>query len=97
MSKVADDICAEIKSQFNYAEHFKNLWIQANDEKEKVEIELSHVKCLAFEALPDVVKCGHLPLAQKIEALQTKEENPFNYSKDLISRRDFEKSHGTDA
>lgn len=32
MSKLADDLCAEVRNQCEQAEHFKNLWIQANEE-----------------------------------------------------------------
>jgi hypothetical protein len=34
MSKLADDLCAEVRRQCEQAEHFKALWMQANDELE---------------------------------------------------------------
>lgn len=35
MSRIADDLCAEVRHQCEQAEHFKGLWMQANDELER--------------------------------------------------------------
>lgn len=34
MATLADDLCAEVRRQCEQAEHFKSLWMQANDELE---------------------------------------------------------------
>lgn len=36
MSGIADDLCAEVRYQCEQAEHFKRLWMQANDELERL-------------------------------------------------------------
>lgn len=43
MSKLADELCAEIRNQCEQAEHFKRLWMQANAELEKAQEALKAV------------------------------------------------------
>ncbi len=37
MSKLIEDITREIRSQFEAADHFKNLWMSTNEELERVK------------------------------------------------------------
>ena len=37
MSKLADDLCAEVRHQCEQAEHFKGLWMESNEELEKTK------------------------------------------------------------
>jgi len=37
VSRVADDLAAEVRAQCEAAEHFKNLWLQTNEELEAVK------------------------------------------------------------
>jgi len=44
MGTLAEDLAAEVKSQVEAAEHFKNLWMQASEELERVKAELVEEK-----------------------------------------------------
>ena len=44
MSKIADDLCAEIRAQCEAAEHFKNLFLQCNIEIEDLKNQLAQAR-----------------------------------------------------
>lgn len=41
MGNLADDLCAEVRHQVEQAEHFKGLWLRANNELEQLHAELA--------------------------------------------------------
>jgi hypothetical protein len=43
-SKVADELCAEIRNHITNAEHFKNLWLQANNELEQAQQQITTLR-----------------------------------------------------
>lgn len=54
MSRIADDLCAEVRYQCEQAEHFKHLWMQANDELERLKQQHEKIQAAEREACAKV-------------------------------------------
>jgi hypothetical protein len=44
MGTLADDLCAEVRHQCEQAEHFKGLWLRANNELELARSQLDELR-----------------------------------------------------
>lgn len=55
MSRIADDLCAEVRYQCEQAEHFKRLWMQANDELERLRQQHEKIQAAEREAAQELL------------------------------------------
>lgn len=67
MSKIAEDLCAEIRSQCEQAEHFKGLWLQANDELEAARTREAWLKVELNEAREEIRVFAQYPKTREDE------------------------------
>jgi hypothetical protein len=63
MTRLADELCAEVRAQCEAAEHFKGLWMQANEELERLKAECDNTFVVEYVRRgPDGVTLHHVAL-----------------------------------